>query len=135
LSGQRRFPITFEEKLSFLAGVLAEKNAERIIGFDLRKLEGVIIDGFLVCSGLSERHVASIAEHIRIRLKEADDPVRHIEGENVNQWILIDGSDIVIHVFLDRIREFYRLENLWTHAERIDFDFSRSEPEPKRSDT
>lgn len=120
--------------MSFLASVLAEKNAERIIGFDLRKLDGVIIDGFLVCSGLSERHVASIAEHVRIRLKEADDPVRHLEGENVNQWILIDGSDIVIHIFLDRIREFYRLENLWTHAPQIDFDVNHTESETKRSE-
>ncbi len=119
----------------FLAQILLEKNADKIVGFDLRKLDGVIIDGFLVCSGLSEQHVASIAEHLRVRMKESGNPARHIEGENTNQWVLVDGHDIVIHIFLDKTREFYRLENLWTHAERIEFDINHSDVKMKRLDS
>ncbi|MBN1879408.1 ribosome silencing factor [bacterium] len=102
--------------------MLREKKAESIIGFDLRKLDGVIIDGFLICSGLSERQVAAITENVRIRLKEMGEGVRHVEGELLNQWVLIDSDDIVIHIFLDKVRSFYRLENLWTHATVMQFE-------------
>jgi ribosome-associated protein len=111
--------ITFEDKIRFLVELLREKNAESLSVFDLRKLDGVIIDGFIVCSGLSEKHVSSIAEHAAVGLKEAGEPVGHIEGNSVNQWVLVDCGDIVLHIFLDQIRDYYRLEDLWAHADEI----------------
>jgi ribosome-associated protein len=86
----------------------------------------VIIDGFVVCSAPSERQVSSIAEHLQSRLKEERESIRHIEGESTNQWVLIDTGDIVIHVFLDRVREFYNLEKLWIHGQPVLIDNSNS---------
>ena len=118
---KREVIINFEQKIARIVEALKEKKAEDIIGFDLRNLDGVIIDGFVVCSGLSERQVASIAENVRLRLKETGETIRNIEGELLNQWILMDSGDIIIHIFLDRTREFYRLEHLWAHAKHIAF--------------
>ena len=54
-----------------------------------------------------------------MRLKESNEQVRNIEGARNNQWVLMDTGDIVVHIFLDHIREFYRLEHLWGHARVI----------------
>lgn len=118
---KREVAINFEQKITRIVETLQEKKAEDIIGFDLRHLDGVIIDGFVICSGSSERQVSSIAENVRLRLKETGEVIRNIEGELLNQWILIDSGDIIIHIFLDRTREFYRLEHLWAHAEKMVF--------------
>ncbi|MBN1296737.1 ribosome silencing factor [bacterium] len=99
-----------------IVSTLREKKAENIRGMDFRNLEGVITDGFIICSAPSERQVGAISEHLRSTLKEQNLTPRSIEGSGLNHWVLIDTGDIVVHIFLDRIREFYRLEQLWGHA-------------------
>lgn len=129
---QRRRTIKFEEKVDFIVEALREKKADGIRALDLRELEGVITDGFIICSAESERQVSAIAEHLRVRLKNAGEVPKNIEGSSLNQWVLIDTGDIVIHIFLDRIRDFYRLEHLWAHAETIPLNReSRPDPTPQ----
>ncbi len=86
---------------------------------DLRNLEGVINDVFLICSAASERQVESISDNIRSELKKQGIIPNHVEGTQLNLWVLIDCGDIIVHVFVDRVRHFYRLENLWHNAGRI----------------
>jgi len=108
--------IKFTDRIKELVEILREKKAEGIRVLDMREIDGVITDGFIICSAGSERQVRAIAEHLRISLKERGETIKHVEGTALNHWVLLDTGDIIVHVFLERIREFYRLENLWVNA-------------------
>ena len=85
---------------------------------DLKKIETAVCKYFVICSGTSNTHVSSIADNIKKNVsKEIQEKPWHIEGLNTSEWVLIDYSDIVVHVFQEQTREFYRLEDLWGDAE------------------
>ena len=85
---------------------------------DLKKIETAICKYFVICSGTSNTHVSSIADSVKkIVSKKIQEKPWHIEGLNTSEWVLLDYSDIVVHVFQEQTREFYRLEDLWGDAE------------------
>ncbi|MBT6699055.1 MAG: ribosome silencing factor [Flavobacteriales bacterium] len=85
---------------------------------DLKKVETAVCKYFVICSGTSNTHVSSIADSVKkIVSKKIQEKPWHIEGLNTSEWVLIDYSDIVVHVFQEETREFYRLEDLWGDAE------------------
>ena len=78
-----------------------------------------IADYFIICSGRSDRQVQSIAQGIEQDLgKEGITPFS-VEGQTRGQWILMDFSDVIVHIFYQPVREFYDLEGLWSHAPRV----------------
>ena len=84
---------------------------------DLKKIETAICKYFVICSGTSNTHVSSIADSVKkIVSKEIQDKPWHIEGLNTSEWVLLDYSDIVVHVFQEETRDFFRLEDLWGDA-------------------
>jgi ribosome-associated protein len=72
-----------------------------------------IADTLIVASGTSDRHVRSIAEHVIEQAKSNGLRPLGTEGEREGEWVLVDLQDIVVHVMLPRVREFYGLERLW----------------------
>jgi ribosome-associated protein len=72
-----------------------------------------IADTLIVASGTSDRHVRSIAEHIVEQAKRNGFRPLGAEGEREGEWVLVDLQDVVVHVMLPRVREFYGLERLW----------------------
>ena len=85
-------------------------------------------DYFLICSGTSRRHVAALAQHMEEAMNEAGVKPLGTEGLQDGHWILLDYNDLVIHIFLQPMREFYDLEGLWADAERINLSGSAAEP-------
>lgn len=87
---------------------------------DLRGLSDVT-DYFLICHGTSDRQVLAIADSIEERLDRA---LRlrplHVEGRRAADWVLMDYVDLVVHIFLEERRRFYRLERLWGDAPQVD---------------
>jgi len=71
-------------------------------------------DLLIVASGTSTRHVKSIADEVVRFAKHAGVPPIGVEGQREAEWVLVDLGDIVVHVMLPRVREFYGLERLWT---------------------
>jgi ribosome-associated protein len=79
---------------------------------DVRNLTD-IADTLVIASGNSDRHVRSIADRVVEFAKKAGFRPMGVEGERDGEWVLVDLQDVIVHVMLPRVREFYRLENLW----------------------
>ena len=98
------------EKLVLAA--LDEMKAVNIRLLDVRALTD-ITDAMIVASGTSDRHVRSIAERVIERAREAGRRPLGVEGTRDNEWVLVDLQDVLLHVMLPRVREFYAIEQLW----------------------
>ncbi len=96
----------------------ANKKAENIKILDLRDLSS-FTEYFMICSGTSDRQVQAIADSVVIDLKQNGFAPISVEGYREGRWIIVDYGDAVVHVFLDALRDFYNLEQLWANAKRV----------------
>lgn len=90
-----------------------ELKAKDTVEIDVRGKSSVC-DYMVVVSGTSTRHVKSIADEVVKFAKQLDVQPLGVEGEREAEWVLVDLGDVVVHVMLPRVREFYALERLWT---------------------
>ena len=103
------------------ARTASEKQGEDVLVLDVRDLIA-ITDYFVIASGSSDRQVKTIAEEVEQALKARGiKPVR-VEGEAASRWVLLDFVDLVVHVFHEEERDFYRLERLWIDAPRVSWE-------------
>lgn len=91
---------------------LADMKALEVKVLDVRGLTD-IADCMVIASGTSDRHVRSVAQRVVERTKEAGFRPHGVEGQHDSDWVLIDLSEMIVHVMLPRVREFYGLEKLW----------------------
>ena len=91
---------------------LADMKAVNVKVLDVRKLTD-IADTMIVATGNSDRHVKSIADRVIERCRAAGHRAHGVEGQREGEWVLVDLQDLIVHVMLPRIREFYGLEKLW----------------------
>lgn len=87
--------------------------ANDVMEIDVRGKTSVC-DFLVIASGTSTRHVKSIADEVVREAKKLDCQPLGVEGEREAEWVLVDLGDVVVHVMLPRVREFYALERLWT---------------------
>ena len=102
-----------EELAAAIANFADDKKAQSIVELDLR---GVVdyTDFFVICSGGSDRQVKAIHDgiHLGCKSEHAILPTR-VEGLPRGQWVLMDYLDVIVHVFMPEVREYYSLERLW----------------------
>ena len=91
---------------------LDDMKALEVKFLDVRGLTD-IADFMVIASGTSDRHVRSVAQRVVEKAKEAGFRPHGVEGQQDGDWVLIDLSDMIVHVMLPRVREFYGLEKLW----------------------
>ncbi|MFN4354109.1 ribosome silencing factor [Parvibaculum sp.] len=101
------------EMLALVLESLEEDKAEDVVSIDLTG-KTPIADHMVVASGRSQRHVGAVADHLLRRLKEAGFGNAQVEGMKQGDWVLIDGGDVVVHVFRPEVRDFYKLEKMWS---------------------
>lgn len=119
---------TTPRRLAHLAGKLAlEKKAFDVKVLDLRKLSSVC-DFFVICSANVEVHAKAIADWVIENLEERGVRYWHNEGYQACRWILLDYVDVVVHIFLPAVREFYSLEKLWGDAKIEEISEGNSTP-------
>ncbi|RZA13733.1 MAG: ribosome silencing factor [Lysobacteraceae bacterium] len=106
-------PPSVDALLGAVHGALEELKAKDAVEIDVRGKSSVC-DYMVVVSGTSTRHVKSIADEVVKFAKKLDVMPLGVEGEREAEWVLVDLADVVVHVMLPRVREFYALERLWT---------------------
>jgi ribosome-associated protein len=97
---------------SVVAEALADMKALEIKVLDVRGLTD-IADFMVIASGTSDRHVRAVAQRVVEKTKEAGFRPHGVEGQQDSDWVLIDLNEMIVHVMLPRVREFYGLEKLW----------------------
>jgi ribosome-associated protein len=107
-----------EHVLEAALAALSDKKARNTVVLDFTKMKDRVSDAFIICHGTSRTQVEALADHVvnEIKVQTGENPW-HREGFKNAEWILIDYSDIVIHIFQEERRKFYNLEQLWADAD------------------
>ena len=99
-------------------GAASDKKAQDILLLDVSKVAG-FTDYFVICSGSSERQIRAIIDGIEEALARRGIQAYKREGKPLDGWVLLDYSDVVIHVFAPEQRSFYGLERLWERGRTV----------------
>ena len=97
---------------------LGQRKARGLVGLDVRGISAVA-DFMVICSGLSNRQVTAMGEHVVRHMKKNKEKALGVEGLQEGQWVLLDYGDVLVHIFHDTARDFYDLEGLWADAKRF----------------
>ena len=92
---------------------LNNNKAQDIISIDLKD-KSSMADYMIIASGTSSRHIQSLSEQVLEKLKDNGIKNSKIEGQDSNEWKLVDGIDLIIHIFHPEKRRFYELEKMWS---------------------
>jgi ribosome-associated protein len=101
-----------------IADVLTDTPASDTVLLEITEISS-IADFFLLCSGENERQLRAIMEEIKEKMAEENVRPLRIEGSPQSGWIVLDFGDVVTHIFDMELREYYRLDQLWSEAPRV----------------
>ena len=101
------------------AKILSDKKAANISVIKISELSS-LGDYMVLATGNNSTHVKALADELEFQLKGMGVPVHHIEGHRSDSWILLDYTDVLVHVFSDEAREYYGLDRLWQDGEMVD---------------
>ncbi len=104
--------MNLEQITQIAVNALEDVKGENIVVIDTSKLSP-LFQKIIVCSGNSNRQVSALANNVVEDLKENGVKINGIEGRRGGEWVLVDADDIVIHVMLPRVRDYYEIEQLW----------------------
>ena len=82
----------------------------------------IVADYFVICTANSNTHVRALADEVEYQLGVGALPYVRLEGTDSNEWKVVDCHDVIVHIFSDEAREFYKLEKLWSDAQEVDID-------------
>ena len=109
----RRLLLEPIELARHIVHIVEDKLGEDILLLDIQE-QCLFADYFVICSGASERQLKALVASVREEVKKEWDVLpQHIEGEPFSGWVLLDYSDIVVHIFTPELRTYYDLEGLW----------------------
>lgn len=110
------------KEIKIIAEAMLEKKGRNVVALDLRPIGTAIADYFVVCNADSAPNVVAIADNVEDEMwLKGKRKVARTQGKENAFWVILDYGDIVVHVFQTPYREFYRLEDLWADAERVEF--------------
>ena len=108
---------TTEKLVETITKGIQEKKGKDITIINLKHIDGAIAKDFIICQGNSPTQIEAIAGSISDTVREdlKEKPI-NVAGLGNNQWVAIDYSDVLVHIFMPETREYYNLENLWEDA-------------------
>lgn len=102
-----------------IVDVMEDVKAEDIVLLDLRP-DTVLADFFVICTGNSDRQIRALTENIRQEIKDRTGKIPfNVEGTPASGWMLMDYSNVVVHVFDDEVRDFYDIQGLWANVAHV----------------
>lgn len=102
------------KQLAEIIELAQDMKAENIVTINTGA-ESPVADWIVICEGTSFVHVAAVANKIRTHFKQTAGMLPyHMEGQEANRWIAIDYTDIVVHIMLKELRDYYQIEELWS---------------------
>ena len=96
-----------------IINTLDNNKAQDIVSIDLKN-KSSMADYMIIASGTSSRHIQSLSEQVLDKLKDNGMVDSKIEGKDSNEWKLVDGIDLIVHIFHPEKRKFYELEKIWS---------------------
>ena len=120
---------TTTDRVRQLAEAALGRKARDVLALSVGELTS-FADTFLLASGSSDRQVRAIADAVVEAAKAAGDAPLGVEGYDEGHWVLIDLNDVIVHVFLEEVRQHYDLERLWADATVV--HFGPPEPDAER---
>ena len=111
--------MTSYELAILLARALDSKKGEEMKVLKTEELT-TLCDYFVLCTATSNTQIKAMSDACEEAMEKHGEQAHHIEGHRGGTWLLMDFSDVVVHVFTDEARKFYDLERLWRDAEEID---------------
>lgn len=109
------------ERVQKIAQALYDKKAKDIVTLDISEVTS-LGNYFIICSCSSAAQLRACTDEVEEKMKEIGINPSHKEGYNGGTWILMDYSDIIVHIMHDETREFYTLEHLWADAKEIELE-------------
>jgi ribosome-associated protein len=105
-------PAASKKLLGLIEKSLDDDKAENVVAIDLTG-KSSIADYMVIATGRSARQLGAMADHLAVKLKAQG--MRHvgIEGAAAGDWVLIDGGDVIVHLFRPEVRQTYKLEKMW----------------------
>lgn len=92
--------------------ILEDKKGKDISNIDVKE-KTILADTFIIVSGTSNTHIRALADNVEEELKKENIYPNKIEGYNSNSWILLDYGQVVVHIFTEKEREHYNIDELW----------------------
>jgi len=111
--------MTDTEELEIAVKALNTKRAKDITAIKVEELT-ILANYFVIASATSTTQVKALADEVEFKLAEKGVKPKGIEGYQSKTWIVLDYYDIIVHVFLEETRDFYRLERLWADGKPVD---------------
>ena len=102
-----------DELCELVVDALDDIKAQDVVRLDVHEMT-TVTDWMVVASGTSNRHVSALVDNVAEMAREAGHRPIGIEGEEGGEWVLLDLQDVLVHVMLPKVREFYNLEKLWS---------------------
>ncbi len=112
--------IAIKENLKLIINALEDKKAEDIRIIDISEIS-TVADYFVITNGLNKSQIQALSDHVEEKLAAQKVQPRNIEGYNTANWILMDYSDILVHIFDTESRGFYDLEHMWRDGKNVAF--------------
>ena len=107
-----------EQLIDQIQAGLQEKKGHDLVVVDLSGIDEAICQAFVICSGNSPSHIQALAESVgEFARKNLQARPTAVDGMRNAQWVAMDYTDVIVHIFVPELREFYDLENLWQDAE------------------
>ena len=110
--GHKAQASALERLQSIIVGSLEDDKAENVVTLDLAG-KAAFCDRMVIATGLADRQIAAMAEHLSEKLHEAGLKRVQVEGAGGADWVLIDAGDIIVHLFKPEARAMYALERMW----------------------
>ncbi len=93
---------------------IKEKKGNNIVSMDFTALDNSICNYFVICDAVSDKNVKAIANSVEeFALKKSGEKIIYKEGYENSEWILLDYTDVIVHIFQTSFRKFYNIESLW----------------------